>query len=57
MIKEVKDEQWNMGNIVHSLTNRRFREKHVAYSESHDQSIVGDKTLSMWLFNQVLTAF
>ena len=57
MIKEVKDEQWNMGNIVHSLTNRRFREKHVTYSESHDQSIVGDKTLSMWLFNQVLTAF
>jgi 1,4-alpha-glucan branching enzyme len=24
----------------------------VAYAESHDQAIVGDKTLSMWLFNE-----
>jgi len=32
------------------LTNRRWKEPVVAYSESHDQAIVGDKTLSMWLF-------
>jgi 1,4-alpha-glucan branching enzyme len=53
MVKELKDENWNMGNIVHTLTNRRYCEKHIAYAESHDQSIVGDKTLSMWLFDKV----
>jgi len=35
-IKELKDEAWNMGHIAYSLTNRRWREKCVAYSESHD---------------------
>ena len=35
-LKEVKDENWNMGHICHSLTNRRWREKCVAYAESHD---------------------
>ncbi len=48
----MKDEDWDMGNIVCSLTNRRYNEKHIAYAESHDQSIVGDKTISMWLFNK-----
>ncbi len=50
LLKEHKDEDWNMGNICYTLTNRRFNEKHITYSESHDQSIVGDKTISMWLF-------
>ena len=49
-LKEFKDEDWNMGHIAYSLTNRRYREKCVAYCESHDQAIVGDKTISMWLF-------
>jgi 1,4-alpha-glucan branching enzyme len=34
------------------MINRRWKEKVVAYSESHDQAIVGDKTISMWLFNE-----
>lgn len=46
MLKEQSDEQWNMGHLTHSLTNRRWREKCVAYAESHDQAIVGDKTIS-----------
>ena len=50
LLKECKDENWNMGNIIYNLTNRRYNEKHVTYAESHDQSIVGDKTISMWLF-------
>ena len=33
------------------MINRRWKEKVVAYSESHDQAIVGDKTISMWLFD------
>ena len=52
MLKEVKDEEWNMGNVVFTLTNRRYNEKCVAYAESHDQAIVGDKTISMWLFDR-----
>ena len=51
-LKEFKDEEWNMGNLAFNLTNRRYKEKCVAYCESHDQAIVGDKTISMWLFNQ-----
>jgi 1,4-alpha-glucan branching enzyme len=52
MLKEFKDEQWNMGNLCFTLTNRRHLEKHIGYSESHDQSIVGDKTIAMWLFDK-----
>ena len=35
-LKEISDEDWNMGHLTHSLTNRRWREKCVAYAESHD---------------------
>lgn len=53
-MKETKDDDWDMANIVHMLTNRRYGEKCIGYAESHDQAIVGDKTLSMWLFDKVL---
>ena len=33
------------------MLNRRTHEKTIAYAESHDQALVGDKTLSMWLFD------
>lgn len=48
-LKEKRDEEWEMGHIVHTLTNRRYGEKTIAYAESHDQALVGDKTLMMWL--------
>nr|XP_003469368.1 1,4-alpha-glucan-branching enzyme [Cavia porcellus] len=51
ILKELKDEDWNMGNIVHTLTNRRHLEKCIAYAESHDQALVGDKTLAFWLMD------
>lgn len=35
-IKECKDEEWGMGHISFNLTNRRYKEKCIAYSESHD---------------------
>ena len=54
LLKEVRDEDWDMSNIVHTLTNRRYQEKCIAYCESHDQAIVGDKTISMWLFDKVI---
>nr|XP_021522940.1 1,4-alpha-glucan-branching enzyme [Aotus nancymaae] len=51
LLKEFKDEDWNMGNIVYTLTNRRYLEKCIAYAESHDQALVGDKTLAFWLMD------
>ena len=52
LLKEYPDDQWNMGNIVHTLTNRRWKENTVAYAESHDQALVGDKTLAFWLMDK-----
>ncbi|EED21643.1 glycogen branching enzyme GbeA, putative [Talaromyces stipitatus ATCC 10500] len=48
-LKEKQDDEWDMGNLVFTLTNRRHGEKTIAYAESHDQALVGDKTLMMWL--------
>ncbi len=45
LIKETKDEDWNMEKIWSDLCLRRPGEKTVAYAESHDQALVGDKTL------------
>ncbi len=51
LLKEKKDEDWHIGDIYGMLRNRRKDEKHIAYVESHDQSIVGDKTLAMQLMD------
>ena len=44
-IKEVKDEDWKAGHILYEMTNRRQDEKTISYAESHDQALVGDKTI------------
>lgn len=44
-IKEVRDEDWKAGHILWELTNRRADEKTISYAESHDQALVGDKTI------------
>lgn len=44
-IKEYRDEDWKPGHILYTLTNRRAEEKVISYAESHDQALVGDKTL------------
>ncbi|KAM3367626.1 hypothetical protein ACQJBY_016285 [Aegilops geniculata] len=51
------DEAWEMGNIVHTLTNRRWLEKCVTYAESHDQALVGDKTIAFWLMDKDMYDF
>ncbi|KAF2491649.1 alpha-glucan branching enzyme [Lophium mytilinum] len=48
-LKEKQDIDWDMGNLCFTLTNRRHGEKTIAYAESHDQALVGDKSLLMWL--------
>ena len=54
LLKEKADEEWHIGEIYGMLRNRRAGEKHIAYVESHDQSIVGDKTLAMQLMDAEL---
>ena len=44
-IKEVRDENWKAGHIYYEMTNRRQDEKTISYAESHDQALVGDKTI------------
>lgn len=45
IIKEKRDEDWSVAGIFHELTNRRADEKTISYVESHDQALVGDKTV------------
>jgi 1,4-alpha-glucan branching enzyme len=45
LIKEIPDEEWDMGKLMHELTQHRPEEKIISYCESHDQALVGDKTL------------
>ena len=52
VIKEVPDEQWDVGNIFHELTSKRMDEKVVSYAESHDQALVGDKTIIFRLIDK-----
>jgi 1,4-alpha-glucan branching enzyme len=51
MLKEQSDDTWDMGAIAGLMQNRRWKEKVVAYCESHDQAIVGDKTMAFWLMD------
>ena len=44
-LKERKDEDWQLGKLWAELCIRRNKEKNVGYCESHDQALVGDKTL------------
>jgi 1,4-alpha-glucan branching enzyme len=38
-----------MGHMLWELTQRRPKEKVIGYCESHDQALVGDKTIMFWL--------
>jgi 1,4-alpha-glucan branching enzyme len=45
LVKETLDENWDMGKLFYELTQHRPEEKIISYCESHDQALVGDKTL------------
>ncbi|MBW2708020.1 MAG: alpha amylase C-terminal domain-containing protein [Deltaproteobacteria bacterium] len=49
ILKEKRDEDWPLGEMWHELTNRRVDERSIGYAESHDQALVGDKTLALRL--------
>ncbi|MBK1826001.1 alpha-amylase family glycosyl hydrolase [Haloferula rosea] len=52
LLKHSRDEDWDIGQMWDTLTNRRRGEANIAYAESHDQALVGDKTLAFWLMDQ-----
>ncbi len=45
LLKDYPDEYWDMWHIFCELTSRRPAEKYIGYAESHDQALVGDKTI------------
>jgi 1,4-alpha-glucan branching enzyme len=49
LIKEMRDEEWPLGHLWYELTNRRAEEATISYAESHDQALVGDKTIAFRL--------
>ncbi|WP_298630664.1 alpha-amylase family glycosyl hydrolase, partial [uncultured Porphyromonas sp.] len=52
LIKEYPDEEWRPGSIWWECTNRRKDELSISYAESHDQALVGDKTLIFRLIDK-----
>lgn len=44
-LKHKKDEAWDFAELLHTLTAHRPEEQVISYAESHDQALVGDKTL------------
>lgn len=44
-IKDKIDEDWKPSSMFWEVTNRRKNEKTISYAESHDQALVGDKTI------------
>lgn len=49
VLKEKKDEEWDIGAIWGLMSNRLPGVRTVAYCESHDQALVGDQTLAFRL--------
>jgi len=52
VIKHKRDEEWNPEEIWSVMMNRRRGEPNIAYCESHDQALVGDKTIAFRLMDK-----
>ncbi|MDR2122585.1 MAG: alpha amylase C-terminal domain-containing protein [Flavobacteriaceae bacterium] len=48
------DEEWHVGDMFYELTNKRKEEKTISYAESHDQAMVGDKTIIFRLIDSLM---
>ncbi len=51
-LKDYKDEDWDIYEMWRVLNDRLPYVKTVAYAESHDQALVGDKTIAFRLMDQ-----
>jgi 1,4-alpha-glucan branching enzyme len=54
LLKEVPDEEWNVWEIWNIMTDRLPGVGTVAYAESHDQALVGDKTIAFRLMEEAM---
>ena len=54
LVKTTRDEDWDLGRLWHELTNRRADERTISYVESHDQALVGGKTLIFELIDAAM---
>ena len=54
MLKDTPDEDWNIWEMWSILTNRLPEVKTIAYAESHDQALVGDKTIAFRLLDKLM---
>ncbi len=52
LLKEQKDEDWDISEIYSTMIDRKWDVKTVAYAESHDQALVGDKTIAFRLMDK-----
>jgi 1,4-alpha-glucan branching enzyme len=52
IIKEIPDEKWDVGELYYELIRKRSDEKTIGYAESHDQALVGDKTIVFRLMDK-----
>ena len=52
LLKETPDEYWDLNSIYYELACRRPKEAVIGYCESHDQALVGDKTIMFRLCDQ-----
>ena len=51
-LKTKRDEDWSVYDIWNVLNNRKPDVNTIAYCESHDQALVGDKTIAFWLMDK-----
>jgi len=54
LAKETRDEDWDLGTLWHELTNRRRDERTISYVESHDQALVGGKSMIFQLMDDAM---
>lgn len=54
LLKEVPDEDWDIWQMWNMMTDRLPYVHTVAYCESHDQALVGDKTLAFRLMDRAM---
>ena len=52
LLEDESDEEWNIYEMWELLTNRLPKVRTIAYAESHDQAMVGDKTIAFRLMDK-----
>ncbi len=54
LLAQGDDENWNIWHMYEAITNRKWDENTIAYSESHDQALVGDQTIAFQLLGDAM---